>query len=80
MIGRGDLEENRRKAEAHDFRFPVLVQKRWELSKEYGIFATPVAFLIDGRGHRPRRRQGVDAIRDLVPSQLVAVGRPEGRR
>ena len=49
-VGRGDVEENRNKAEEHGFEFPVVLQKRWELSKQYGIFATPVAFLIDEQG------------------------------
>jgi peroxiredoxin len=50
MVGRGDAEENRRKAAEHGFEFPVVLQNRWRLSKEYGIFATPVAFLIDEQG------------------------------
>ena len=50
MVGRGDVEENRRKALAHGFDFPVVVQRKWELSKQYGIFATPVAFLIGDDG------------------------------
>jgi peroxiredoxin len=50
MVGRGDAEENRRKAAQHGFEFPVVLQDRWKLSKEYGIFATPVAFLIDEHG------------------------------
>src|SRR3989442_14458380 len=50
-VSRGEIEENRRKAEADGFEFPVVVQDRWKLSRKYGIFATPVAFLIgvDGR-------------------------------
>jgi peroxiredoxin len=50
LIGRGNPFENRRKAREHGFEFPVVVQKHWELSKEYGIFATPVAFLIGADG------------------------------
>jgi hypothetical protein len=50
MVSRGDLEENRRKAREHRFAFPVVLQDTWKLSKEYGIFATPVAFLIDEKG------------------------------
>lgn len=50
MVGRGDAEENRRKAAAHGFEFPVVLQDPWRLSKRYGIFATPVAFLINERG------------------------------
>jgi peroxiredoxin len=50
MVGRGEPEENRRKAAEHGFEFPVVLQDRWRLSKEYGIFATPVGFLIDEQG------------------------------
>jgi peroxiredoxin len=50
MVGRGEAEENRRKAEQHGFEFPFVIQERWKLSKAYGIFATPVAYLIDERG------------------------------
>jgi peroxiredoxin len=50
IVGRGDAEENRRKAEAHKLRFPVVLQRKWELSRQYGIFATPVAFLVDEDG------------------------------
>jgi len=46
LVGRGDPGENRRKAEQHGFQFPIVLQEKWKLSKEYGIFATPVAFLI----------------------------------
>jgi peroxiredoxin len=50
MISRGDPDANRAKAEEHGFEFPVLIQPGWRISKEYGIFATPVAFLIDAEG------------------------------
>lgn len=50
MIGRGELEENRKKAEQHGIDFPVVVQEKWRVSKDYGIFATPVAFLVDEEG------------------------------
>ncbi len=54
LVGRGDMDENRRKAETHGFKFPVVIQDRWKLSRQYGIFATPVAFVIgeDGRTTR----------------------------
>ena len=41
MVSRGELEENRRKAEASAVEFPVVLQPGWKLSKQYGIFATP---------------------------------------
>jgi peroxiredoxin len=50
MISRGEPEENRRKAAEHRIEFPVVIQAGWRLSKQYGIFATPVAFLVDERG------------------------------
>ena len=81
MVTRGDVEENRRKADRSGFEFPVAIQDRWKLSKEYGIFAMPVAFLIDqegiiieGRrqgsrgdpGARPRGDGGGDSLRRRV--------------
>jgi peroxiredoxin len=50
MVSRGGLEENRRKVEAFGLEFPVALQSGWKLSKKYGIFATPVAFLVDQEG------------------------------
>jgi peroxiredoxin len=50
MVGRGEPEENRRKAEQHGFEFPVVLQDRWKLSRQYGIFATPAGFLINEEG------------------------------
>lgn len=50
LVGRGSEEENRNKAQKFGFDFPVVLQDKWKLSKEYGIFATPVAFLIAENG------------------------------
>jgi peroxiredoxin len=73
MVGRGDPEENRRKAKEHGFEFPVVLQERWKLSKEYGIFATPVAFLIDEKGVIARNvSQGTDEILALAREGLAA--------
>jgi peroxiredoxin len=49
-VSRGDLEANRAKVEEHGFSFPVLVQKGWRVSKQFGMFATPVAYLLDEDG------------------------------
>jgi len=66
MVSRGDPQVNRVKAEEHGLDFPVAVQKGWTLSKAYGIFATPVAFLIeDGVISRPVAR-GKDEILALA--------------
>jgi peroxiredoxin len=50
MVSRGEVEENRRKSAQYGIDFPVVVQRGWSVSKEYGIFATPVAFLVNEEG------------------------------
>ncbi len=50
LIGRGDPEQNRAKAAVHGYEFPVLLQMSWEVSKQYAMFATPIAYLIDEQG------------------------------
>ena len=50
MISRGELKENRAKVKEHRLTFPVVLQQRWEISRLYGMFATPVAYLIDETG------------------------------
>jgi peroxiredoxin len=50
LVSRGTLDENRHKLAEYGLTFPVVVQRQWEVSRAYGIFATPVGFLIDERG------------------------------
>jgi peroxiredoxin len=70
LVGRGDLEENRSKAEQSGIDFPYVLQERWKLSKQYGIFATPVGFLID--------EQGMIAHEVAVgPDQIIALAREQ---
>jgi len=68
LVGRGNAEENHRKAEEHGFEFPVLLQDRkWKVSKEYGILATPAAFLIRDDGViTSDAAVGRDAIFELI--------------
>ena len=76
LVGRGEPEENRRKAEAFGVEFPVVLQPGWRLSKQYGIFATPVAFLIDEEGVIERDlARGPTAILELAREALSAEGR-----
>ncbi len=76
IVSRGGLEENRRKAEAFGIEFPVVLQPGWKLSKKYGIFATPVAFLIDEEGVIERDvARGPSEILSLVEPALSAGGR-----
>jgi peroxiredoxin len=70
-VGRGDFDENRRKAGEHGFKFPLVVQDRWKLSRKYGIFATPVAFLIGDDGRTMREAAiGVFQIRQLLREEF----------
>jgi thiol-disulfide isomerase/thioredoxin len=50
MISRGDVDVNRRKAAEFEFSFPVVLQKQWEISRQYAMFATPIGYLIDEQG------------------------------
>jgi peroxiredoxin len=50
MISRRDLEANRQKVVELGITFPVVLQRHWEVSLLYGMFATPIAYLIDERG------------------------------
>ena len=68
VVGRGDIEGNRRKAEQHGLEFPVVVQEKWKLSREYGTFATPVAFLIGEAGLIARNAA-------VGPDEIVSLAR-----
>ena len=50
MVSRGEPEVNRTKIAEHRLTFPVVLQRRWEVSREYGMFATPIGYLIDEAG------------------------------
>jgi peroxiredoxin len=72
LVGRGDVDENRRKRDEHGIDFPFVIQRGWRLSKEYGIFATPVAFLIDEAGVVEREvASGSEAVLALAESALA---------
>jgi peroxiredoxin len=50
MVSRGDVEPNRGKAAELELSFPIVLQKQWEVSLQYAMFATPIGYLIDERG------------------------------
>jgi peroxiredoxin len=63
MISRGEAAENREKVRQHRLTFPVVLQKRWEISKLYALFATPIGYLIDEEGRTASEvAVGADAI------------------
>jgi peroxiredoxin len=50
MVSRRDVEANRAKATALGLTFPIVLQKQWEVSLKYAMFATPVGYLVDEQG------------------------------
>ena len=47
---RRDAEATRAKAASLGLSFPVVMQSQWEISLKYGMFATPIGYLIDEQG------------------------------
>jgi peroxiredoxin len=50
VISRRDAQATRAKAAALGLTFPIVMQQQWEISKQYGMFATPIGYLIDAQG------------------------------
>jgi peroxiredoxin len=50
LVSRGDPEGNRARVAQHGLTFPIALQRHWEVSRDYGLFATPIAYLIDEQG------------------------------
>jgi peroxiredoxin len=50
VISRRDADATAAKAAALGLGFPIVMQQQWEISKRYGMFATPIGYLIDEQG------------------------------
>ena len=50
MISRRDAEATGVKAKALGLTFSIVIQKQWEISLKYGMFATPIGYLINEEG------------------------------
>ena len=50
IISRGDPSANMAKFLQRPMPFPVVLQKHWEISREYALFATPIGYLINEEG------------------------------
>jgi peroxiredoxin len=59
MVSRGGRAANEAKIVEHGLTFPVVLQRHWEISRLYAMFATPIAYLLD---------------RDLTVTAQVATG------
>jgi peroxiredoxin len=76
MISRGEPAENRDKVQEHGLTFRVVLQKQWEVSRDYAIFATPAAYLIDPAGVIVADvAVGLDAIEALM-ARAIRLARP----
>ena len=50
VISRRDADASRAKADSLGLTYPIVVQKQWEVSLKYGMFATPIGYLLDEQG------------------------------
>ena len=50
VVSRRDVEANRAKVAALGLTFPIVLQRQWEISLQYAMFATPIGYLIDEQG------------------------------
>jgi peroxiredoxin len=81
MVSRGDAETNRRKAQEQGLTVPIGVQKQWEVSRAYGMFATPIAYRVNGEGVTAEAVAiGVEPIRGLLSRIEAEEGAPAGAR
>jgi peroxiredoxin len=73
VISRRDVDATRAKADSLGVTFPIVVQKQWEVSLQYGMFATPIGYLIDEQGVLVSDvAVGVERILGLVEEQATA--------
>lgn len=50
VVSRGEIDENQEKVRQFGLSFPVALQRKWEISRLYGMFGTPIGYLIDAQG------------------------------
>jgi peroxiredoxin len=76
IISRGGAEANRTAIIDHGLTLPVVLQRHWEISRAYGMLATPIAYLIDeGGAIAAPLAVGTDEILTLTTAAKAAVDR-----
>jgi peroxiredoxin len=82
IIQRGNPNEVRKWAEEKRARFPIVIQEKDEISRQYEIFATPFAFLISERGIIKSKGVINDGkqIRLLVSGKQILDGSEQGEK
>jgi peroxiredoxin len=79
IISRGRADANRTAIIEHGPTIPVVLQHHWEISRAYGILATPIAYLIDDAGTIAAPvAVGIDKILALAMTSNVPIGRRRG--
>ena len=74
VVGRRDADANRAKAESLGLTYPIVLQKQWEISLQYGMFATPIGYLIDEQGVLMSDvAVGVEPILELAEEAATAI-------
>src|SRR5205823_6374490 len=69
---RGAVEANRAKAAQYGLTFPLVLQRQWELSREYALFGTPVAYVVDKEGRTMAEGAvGAEAILALLSAPKI---------
>jgi peroxiredoxin len=78
-ISRGTEQVNRDVAAELGLTLPIGIQRHWEVSRKYAMFATPIAYLIDEQGMIAHDVViGADSILAFAASQMN--GQPESSR
>jgi peroxiredoxin len=79
MISQGEPKENRVKIKEHRLTFPVVLQQHWEISRQYAMFATPIAYLIDEAGMIVHDvAVGAEPVADLMATRGTTLAHPMG--
>ena len=72
VISRGKCTENVLKYNQYMHVFPIALQRHWEISIKYAMFATPIAYLIDAKGMISSKvAPGADAILTLLKGAAI---------
>jgi peroxiredoxin len=78
MVSRGEVGANRDKARQYKLTFPIVLQRKWEISKLYAMFATPIGYLIDEEGNTAAEvAVGAEGILALLPGATPEAGQKE---
>jgi hypothetical protein len=73
MVSRGEIEANLAKVDEYGLTFPIVLQRHWEISRLYEMFATPIAYHIDSEGLvRGNVAIGVDAVLSLLKAAAIS--------